>query len=609
MVVKKFNIRKDDDMKNFILILSLFLFIASVNPADSATWTVNNLADFQARLTEAQNNGQNDTINVSAGIYNVVATLTYQPVEARTLTIQGASAATTILDGGDSVPIMSVNTTAGGVNANITIRGLTFQNGDNGAGDGGGVYTEVGDATITIENCSFLNNVATGAGGCFFATTEDDGTVIFRNNTVSGTNSSGGSGAAVRINARQEGTVQFENNTIGGTNSAGASGGAVYINTTIGTLNILNNSISGTNTTTNVGGAIYANATGGTLNILNNSITGNNSAEGSGGALYANTSSDGTLIISGNTIGGTNTAGTRGGGIYANTASNATMTISNNTISGANTASSIDGGGIYANTGSDSTSTFSGNTIFGNNNASTTGGGAHINGGSGSTITVDNNTISGTNSAPSGGGIRVNAPFEGILYFVNNTVTGNSASNNGGGVYIPSSGTANVYNNIIRDNTVTGPGIAGDDIYLDTSPGFQTNLFNNILGPASDFITANSEDLVITDITLYSQGNNSTADPMLGPLQNNGGPTFTRALPEGSAAINAGDNTIVALLGISTDQRGYPRIVNAVVDIGAYEFGSSLAIPALTDWGIIVFLTLAGFGSVYFLRRQRGTGN
>lgn len=63
MVVKKFNIRKDDDMKNFILILSLFLFIASVNPADSATWTVNNLADFQARLTEAQNNGQNDTIN------------------------------------------------------------------------------------------------------------------------------------------------------------------------------------------------------------------------------------------------------------------------------------------------------------------------------------------------------------------------------------------------------------------------------------------------------------------------------------------------------------------------------------------------------------------
>jgi len=597
-------------MKNFILILSLFLFIASVNPAYSATWNVNNLADFQARLTEAQNNGQNDTINVSAGIYNVVATLIYQPVEARTLTIQGASAATTILDGGNSVPIMSVDTTAGGIGSNIAIRGLTFQNGNNVAGDGGGVYTEVGDATVTVENCIFSDNVATGAGGCFYATTEDDGTVIFRNNTVSGTNSSGSSGAAVRINARQEGTVQFENNTIGGINSAGASGGAVYINTTIGTLNILNNSISGTNTTTNVGGAIYANATSGTLNILNNSITGTNSADGSGGALYANTSSDGTLIISGNTVSGTNTAGTRGGGIYANTASNATMLISGNTISGTNTATSSQGGGIYVNTSSDSTLTFSGNTIFGNNTSSTTGGGAHINGGSGTTITVVNNTIGGTNSASEdGGGLHVRAPGSGVLYLVNNTITGNTAANYGGGVYILSEGTANIYNNIIRDNTAGEGGNDGDDLYVETDSGNETNLFNNILGPSSDFITANSEDLVITDITLYSQGNNSTADPMLGPLQNNGGPTFTRALPEGSPAINAGDNAIVATLGLSTDQRGYPRIVNAVVDIGAYEFGSSLAIPAMTHLGIIVFLTLAGVGSVYFLRRQRGIVN
>ena len=539
-------------MKLFISILCLFLFVTSVNPADSATWTVNNLADFQARLTEAQNNGQNDTINVSAGIYDVAATLIYQPVEARTLTIQGASAATTILDGGNSFQMMNIDTSGVGSGADVTIRGLTFRNGSNGAGSGGALFVDADGATISIDNCIFSNNTANGSGG------------------------------AARMNAGANGTVYFENNMVGGTNSAAtAAGGAIYINT----------------------------AENGTLYVRNNSITGTNTSGGGGGAIRTNTGNGGMSIISGNSLSGTNT-GTRGGGIFANTSSNCTLTISKNTISGTNTASSIDGGGIYANTGSDSTLTFSGNTIFGNNTASTTGGGAHINGGSGTTITVVNNTIGGTNSASEdGGGLRVNSPSNGLLYLVNNTVTGNTAANYGGGVYIPSSGTANIYNNIIRDNAAGEGGNDGDDLYVETDSGNETNLFNNILGPDSDFITANSEDLVITDITLYSQGSNSTADPMLGPLQNNGGPTFTRALPDGSTAINTGDNTIVALLGISTDQRGYPRIVNAVVDIGAYEFGSSLAIPALTDWGIIVFLTLAGFGSVYFLRRQRGTGN
>jgi hypothetical protein len=58
-------------------------------------------------------------------------------------------------------------------------------------------------------------------------------------------------------------------------------------------------------------------------------------------------------------------------------------------------------------------------------------------------------------------------------------------------------------------------------------------------------------------------------DPLLGPLQDNGGPTFTMALLPGSAAIDAGDNT-----GASDwDQRDAPfrRIVNGTIDIGAFE--------------------------------------
>ena len=225
-------------MKHFISIVSLFLFFASVGQVYPATWNVNNLVDFQTRLTEAQNNGQDDTINVAAGTYNVTVTLSYQPSEARTLTIQGASAVSTVLDGGNSVQIMSVDTTGGGSGSDITIRGLTFRNGNNGTGEGGGIDVDVDNATITIENCIFSNNTSSDGGGCVNATSNDGGTVFFRNNTVSGTNSAvNGSGGAIRISATPTGPINFENNTVGGNNSADGSGGAVYINTsTNGTL-------------------------------------------------------------------------------------------------------------------------------------------------------------------------------------------------------------------------------------------------------------------------------------------------------------------------------------------------------------------------------------
>jgi hypothetical protein len=65
------------------------------------------------------------------------------------------------------------------------------------------------------------------------------------------------------------------------------------------------------------------------------------------------------------------------------------------------------------------------------------------------------------------------------------------------------------------------------------------------------------------------------ADPLLGPLQDNGGPTWTHALLPGSPAIDAGSSG-----GLNTDQRGAPRpydvpgIPNAAdgSDIGAFEY-------------------------------------
>ena len=86
----------------------------------------------------------------------------------------------------------------------------------------------------------------------------------------------------------------------------------------------------------------------------------------------------------------------------------------------------------------------------------------------------------------------------------------------------------------------------------------------------SSFYSPSSRNLI-----MYSQGfvppDTRTADPLLGPLQNNGGTTLTHAIGAGSPAINTGSSADVG----PWDQRGegFPRrsCGGSVADIGAYE--------------------------------------
>ncbi|MGH8099812.1 MAG: choice-of-anchor Q domain-containing protein [Chthoniobacterales bacterium] len=245
-----------------------------------------------------------------------------------------------------------------------------------------------------------------------------------------------------------------------------------------------------------------------------------------------------TLAITNSTL-GSNSAGSvgnpavAGGGIF----NNGTLTIVNSTFS-ANTAGGISGagGGIFnGGTLTISNSTFSGNT------ASKGGGVYHAN--AASTVTITNSTFSG-NSALSYGGACFNG---GTMQITNSTLSGNSAITAGGIL---------VFGPLQIGNTVLNSGDSGATI---DSFGEVTviSLGNNL---SSDDARGH----------LTGPGDQINTDPVLGPLQDNGGPSFTHALLPGSPAIDTGNPNTLA-----RDQRYYLR--NGSPDRGAFEFAGTLA--------------------------------
>jgi len=70
---------------------------------------------------------------------------------------------------------------------------------------------------------------------------------------------------------------------------------------------------------------------------------------------------------------------------------------------------------------------------------------------------------------------------------------------------------------------------------------------------------------------LNGPGDQINTDPLLGPLQDNGGPTFTHALLPGSPAIDTGDPNFTPPPLYDQRGPGFNRMVNGRIDIGSFE--------------------------------------
>ena len=310
---------------------------------------------------------------------------------------------------------------------------------------------------------------------------------------------------------------------------ASGDGGGIA---THGTLSLINTTVS-INTASVNGGGIRNFS--GTLAVTNSTINGNIStnSSGAGGGIY----SSGHLTINNTSI--SSNRAEFGGGVYnLGTASLAKSSVSDN--------HSFSGAGIRNILGSLTTDESSVHS----NVSEERGAGIYND----TALTIINSTVSGNDGGVEGAGIR---NLNGTLLLINTTIAQNTATVRGGGL-------ANHEGTVILLNTIMGGNATNGDCF-----GTIVSQGHNLIeDPTGCDVVTGPTDLANTD-------------PLLGPLQCNGGPTLTHALLPGSPTIDAGDDAAAP----DTDQHGVPRPQGVRSDIGAYERGPDCAGRASTIVG------------------------
>jgi predicted outer membrane repeat protein len=243
-----------------------------------------------------------------------------------------------------------------------------------------------------------------------------------------------------------------------------------------------------------------------------------------------------------------------GGGLtrVVRAASGATLTLRNLTV--ANGFTTVFGAGMYVEAGATVTLdhvTVSGNTVV--NPSAVSGDGGGVITGAGSTLTVVNSTFSGNSANGYGGAVF----GTGTVTIISSTITGNTGGD-GGGIVAGSGATLLVRNSILAKNTGGNCDFAG---------GISTLAGKNVVDVAGD---CTGPSVIL-------------ADPMLGPLAANGGPTRTHALLTGSPAIDAAIEC-----GVTTDQRYVDRPQGTGCDIGAFEYNDYSRVALTVDASVLV---------------------
>lgn len=469
---------------------------------------------------------------------------------------------------------------------------------DNTAEDaGGGLSMRVTDSIegdVVLVNSDVSNNHAlygSGGGVAIWAYAIEGSSVELYNSTVTG-NRAGGDGGGVAIDAKYGvfySQFQFEHDVITG-NSAEGDGGGVAIRTEAfveGDVAFNDSDVSQN----------YAGGSGGGISFkadyvfvgyshfeLYGSTINDNAAKGNGGGVnftvgsYFAGSSDFEVRyteISGNTA-----AGYGGGLLVAATDFYGSVRFYQDQIK--DNTSVGGGGGVFVTLGGDSDGYVGiGRSTISGNQSEASGGGLFFSDSGTSYLKVYASLVAENYAGDDGGGLWIDS-YYGDVSIVNSTISGNISYNGaGGGIYVDylADFHLEINNSTIAFNKAwqgAGGGIYANNhltlsstIVSDNHAGYAPS---DDLGGSATFYAYYS--LIESPGSANIAGNLYTTilgeDPLLSPLADNGGSTWTHALQAGSPAINAGDNS----LGLSYDQRGFNfhrENPSYSPDIGAFE--------------------------------------
>ncbi len=263
----------------------------------------------------------------------------------------------------------------------------------------------------------------------------------------------------------------------------------------------------------------------------------------------------------------------KGGAVRAGSTSMVQSTISGNKASAPGIHAL--GGGMHVNSLSASYSSISNNVAEGGLSSGSLGGGAYVSAG----LTLFTSTID-HNRASYGGGLEVGA----TSILVNSTLSDNVADLFAAALYLRGGSGLSIWNSTIASNQTNNDTPYGAVLFVGLDPASTLDIrssivANNAVGPnqaSNDVFVWPGMGVLTGAASLVTMSNVSdpavivsAENPKLGPLQSNGGPTWTRLPAPDSPARNIGLD-----MGNPHEQRGshYPRSTGASTDIGAVQF-------------------------------------